>query len=380
MIGQFFNFLLRNSNLEKGFSMASENSSKNVLKQIRKEKSMIEGFLEEYLEAWEEMEPDASRWRPDIKERMEDMAKGGKMVRGSLVIKTEKFYSGENTEASVKVAGAIELLHTGLLMHDDIIDKDDYRRGRKTFAKQYEDLGKEENVDNRKHFGVGMAISGGDIAYFMGQGLLADLEIDAEKRRKITELVFSEFSAVGLAEQVDIYSGYSKNEIDEEEIMRLYRDKTARYTFSLPFKAGALMAEVSEDEIERLYSIGEKMGIIFQLRDDELSLFGDTDETGKSLGSDLDENKKTLHRLKILEKLDDEEREAMREKLRKDLTDEEKKNIINKIEELGVRDEVREKMDELSEEAFEQIEDLEGGEEFQRFLKDMTRFCLERTK
>lgn len=360
--------------------MASENTSRQVLEQISEEKSMIGTFLDEYLEDWEQMEPDASRWRPDIKERMEDMAKGGKMVRGSLVIKTEKFYNGANTDESVKVAGAIELLHTGLLMHDDIIDKDDYRRGRKTFARQYQDLGKEENIDDRKHFGISMAISGGDIAYFMGQGLLADLEIDAEKRRKITELVFFEFSAVGLAEQVDIYSGYSQNEIGEEEIMRLYRDKTARYTFSLPFKAGALMAEVSEEEIERLYSIGEKMGIIFQLRDDELSLFGDAEETGKSLGSDLDENKKTLHRLKLLEKLEDEEREEMREKLRKDLTDEEKKEIIDKVEQLGVREEVREKMDELSEEAFEMIEELDANEKFQAFLKDMTRFCLERKK
>ena len=94
----------------------------------------------------------------------------------------------------------------------------------------------------------------------------------------------------------------------------------------------------------------------------------------------MDENKKTLHRLKLLEKLDDEEREAMREKLRKDLTDEEKKDIINKIEELGVRDEVREKMDEFSEEAFEMIEELDAEENFQVFLKEMTRFCLERTK
>jgi len=360
--------------------MASENTSRHVLQQIADEKSMIETFLENYLEEWEEMEPDSSRWRPDIKERMEEMAKGGKMVRGSLVIKTEKFYNGENTEESVKVAGAIELLHTGLLMHDDIIDKDDYRRGMKTFAKQYEDLGEEENVDNQKHFGNGMAIAGGDIAYFMGQGLLADLEIKPEKRRKITELVFSEFSAVGLAEQVDIYSGYSKNEINEEEIMRLYRDKTARYTFSLPFKAGALMAEASHEEIKKLYSIGEKMGIIFQLRDDELSLFGDTEETGKSLGSDLDENKKTLHRLKLLEKLDKEERDEMREKLREDLSDEEKKKIINKVESLGVREEVQKKMNELSTEVFEMIEELEADEEFQSFLKQMTRFCLERDK
>ena len=359
--------------------MSPENDE-SVLSHIQREKELVSQFLDDYLEEWEEMEPDASRWRPDIKERMQEMAKGGKIVRGALVLKTNEFYDGKDKEEAVKVAGAIELLHTGLLMHDDIIDKDDYRRGMPTFSKQYQELGEEEDLDNVEHFGDSMAIAGGDIAYFMGQGLLADLEIRPEKRREITELVFSEFSAVGLAEQVDIYSGYSKDEIDEDEIMRLYRDKTARYTFSLPFKAGALMADVNKDEIERLYEIGEKMGIIFQLRDDELSLFGDEDETGKSLGSDLEENKKTLHRLKMLEKLSEDEREEMREKLRKNLSEEEKKDIVEKIKELGVKDDVQRKMQELAEEAYSSIDKLDADEEFKKFLKKLTEFCLKRTK
>lgn len=358
----------------------TEKNNGSVLTRIQREKELVSDFLDNYLEHWEDLEQDSSRWRPDIKERMQEMAKGGKMVRGSLVIKTNEFYDGKNKEEAVKVAGAIELLHTGLLMHDDIIDKDDYRRGMPTFSKQYQELGEDEDLDKAEHFGDGMAIAGGDIAYFMGQGLLTDLEISPEKRRNITELVFSEFSAVGLAEQVDIYSGYSKDEIDEEEIMRLYRDKTARYTFSLPLKAGALMADVSEDEIERLYTIGEQMGIIFQLRDDELSLFGDEDETGKSLGSDLEENKKTLHRLKTLEKLSEDEREEMRERLRKDLTDEEKREIIEKMKDLDVKKNVQEKMEEIAEEAYSKIEELEADEDFKKFLRGLTEFCLKRKK
>ena len=358
----------------------SPEKDESVLSHIQSEKELVSRFLDDYLDDWEDLEPDASRWRSDIKDRMQEMAKGGKMVRGALVIKTNEFYGGKKKKEAVKVAGAIELLHTGLLMHDDIIDKDDYRRGMPTFSKQYQELGEDEDLDNVEHFGDGMAIAGGDIAYFMGQGLLTDLETDAEKRKDITKLVFSEFSAVGLAEQVDIYSGYSKDEIDEKEIMRLYRDKTARYTFSLPFKAGALMADVSEDEIERLYSIGEKMGIIFQLRDDELSLFGDEEETGKSLGSDLEENKKTLHRLKMLEKLSEDERDEMRERLRRDLTDEEKKEIIDEMKDLDVKNDVQEKMQEIAEEAYRKIEELEADEGFKKFLRGLTEFCLKRKK
>jgi geranylgeranyl diphosphate synthase type I len=353
-------------------------NQEDVTEEIRGHREQVLGFLDEYLDEWEQMEPDASRWRSDLKERMNEMVKGGKMVRGSLVLKTCEMYNGGLTEEAVKVAGAIELLHTGLLMHDDIIDRDDYRRGMPTFKKQYEELSGQEKVDEEEHFGVSMTITAGDVAFFMGQGLLARLETDPEIRRSITELVFSEFSAVGLAEQVDIYSGYSRNEISEDEIMRLYRDKTARYTFSLPLNAGALLADVDEEEIERLYSLGEKIGIVFQLRDDELGLFGSEEETGKSLGSDLKENKKTPFRLKLLEKLPEEESEEMKERLRGELTEEGRNEIRNLIEEKGVREEVGEMMERYASEAREEVEELEAPEEFKEFLNGMIDFCLYR--
>jgi geranylgeranyl diphosphate synthase type I len=351
---------------------------KNVREEIKDHREEVSEFLDSYLEEWDEMEPDASRWRSDLKERMKEMVKGGKIVRGSLVLKTSSSYNGGLEEGAVKVAGAIELLHTGLLMHDDIIDRDGYRRGMPTFKKQCEELAAEERVDEEEHFGTGMAITAGDVAFFMGQGLLARLETDPEIRRKITKLVFSEFSAVGLAEQVDIYSGYSRNEISEDEIMRLYRDKTARYTFSLPLKAGALLSGVSEEEIERLYRLGEKIGIMFQLRDDELGLFGSEEETGKTLGSDLDENKKTPLRLRLLEKLPEEEAEELKERLRGDLSQEDKEEIRDLMEEKGVREEVGEMMERYASEARGDVEELEAPEEFKEFLNGMIDFCLYR--
>jgi len=353
---------------------------KNILKELQQGKKEISDYLDNYLVEWENMESDASRWRSDIRKRMQEMVKSGKMVRGSLVIKTHEFYGGEDYEDCLRVAGAIELLHTGLLMHDDIVDKDEIRRDKPTFAKQYETLAQEENISDEKHFGISMGIVGGDISFFMGQGMLADLEVDSEIRRDVTKLVFSEFSSVGLAEQVDVYSGYAPSEIDEDEIMRLYRDKTARYTFSLPFKAGALMAEVEEEEIEKLYRLGEKIGIIFQLKDDDLGLFGSEEETGKSLSSDLDENKKTLHRLKLLQKLPEEEEKKMKQRLAGELSRDDKKEIIETIEDLGIRSEVEQKMEEMADEARKDIEELNVDQDSKEFLNELTSFCLNRKK
>jgi len=183
-----------------------------------------------------------------------------------------------------------------------------------------------------------------------------------------------------LAEQVDIHAGYSEEKLSQEEIIDLYRRKTARYTFSLPLKAGAILAGAKREEQEKLYEIGEKIGIIFQLKDDELGLFGNQKKTGEEIGSDLDENKKTVHRLKLLEKLSDEEEKRIRELLGSNLSENERKEITRLMEEKNVKQDVRGIMQTMSEKVFKMIEQLELEEEGKEFLRDATRFCLNRKK
>lgn len=358
--------------------MSSENSE--MLEKLSQHRKEISRFLDVKLDEWEAQEENPGRWRQDIRERLSEMVKGGKMVRGSLVIITHDIYGGKNEEDCLRTAAAIELLHTGILMHDDIIDKDDHRRGMQTFKKQYQDLAEEESIDDGDHFGISMGLAGGDVSFFLGQNLISKIESNGENRGRIMELVFDEFANVGLAEQVDVYAGYSQNELDEDEIMKLYRDKTARYTFSLPFNAGAILAGVDEEEQEKLYRLGEKMGVIFQLKDDELGLFGEEDQTGKSVGSDLDENKKTLHRHLLLHKLPEDEREDLKQKLRGELSREEKTEIIEMMEEKGVREEVRGKMENIAEDTIAEIDELDLDEESKNFLRKMTDFCLNRKK
>ncbi len=350
-----------------------------ILKELGRNKSEISAQLDNFLENWEE-EGDSGEWRTDIRERLQKMVKEGKMVRGSLVLKTHNLYSGENREDCLKTAAAIEMLHTGILMHDDIIDKDDYRRGLETFQKQYRELAEEREIDQVHHFGVSMGIAAGDVSFFLGQNLLTRLDTDPEKKYNVQELVFSEFANVGLAEQVDIYAGYSRDELSEKEIIDLYRGKTARYTFSLPMKAGAILAGADEDEQEKLYELGEKIGVIFQLKDDELGLFGDQEKIGEELGSDLVEDKKTLHRRKLLDKLPEDKKLDVKQKLGTELSEEQRKDITALIEKEGVKQEVHQQMEVLAEEAIEMIDNLELDEDSRKFFKDVTEFCLEREK
>ncbi len=357
--------------------MASEREQ--ILEEIGRHKKEISSFLDSFLEEWEE-EGTQGRWRKDVRKRLQEMVKEGKMVRGTLVVIINKFYNGDHHDSAVKAGAAVELLHTGILMHDDIIDKDLRRRGMKTFQKQYRDLADKEGIEERKHFGISMALAGGDVSFFLGQNVLSSLQVPQNSRSSIQELVFREFSNVGLAEQVDIYSGYSSDEPSEDEILDLYRTKTARYTFSLPMKAGAIIADVDKSERKKLYRIGEKIGTIFQLKDDELGLFGDEEKIGEDIGSDLDEDKKTLHRLKLLERLSDEKEEEVREMLGTDMTDEEREQIKDLIREKNVKSDVHDRMEELAEEASEMIEELDLDKDSRDFLRKTTVFCLEREK
>jgi len=351
----------------------------NLLEKIAANKHEISDFLDNFLEEWEK-EDEAFEWRKDISRRLNEMVKGGKMVRGSLIIITSKLYGGENREDCLRTAAAIELLHTGILMHDDIIDKDDYRRGMKTFQRQYRELGEEKNIKEPSHYGMSMGMAGGDISFFLGQNLISRITSKPEKREKVQELVFREFADVGLAEQVDIHAGHSEEEMSQNEIIDLYKRKTARYTFSLPLKAGATLAGTNEKEQEKLYNIGEKIGVIFQLKDDELGLFGDQQKIGEEIGSDLDEDKKTVHRLKLLQKLSDEEEKRVRKMLGSELSQEERDKITGLMEEKNVKQEVRKMMEEISEDVFEMIEELEVNAEGKDFLRDATKFCLNREK
>ncbi|MFB6242426.1 MAG: polyprenyl synthetase family protein [Candidatus Nanosalina sp.] len=349
----------------------------DVLERIQEDKQRICSFLDGYLEEWSDEE---RRWREDSSERLSEMVKGGKMVRGSLVMLTNEFYGGDNPEDALKAAGAIELLHTGLLMHDDIVDRDEYRRGMPTFAEQYRKMAEEKDISEGEHFGTSMAIVAGDISFFVATEILSELEAFPEIYRKVNKLVAQEFSRVSLAEQRDIYTGHSQEELEESEIMELYRDKTARYTFSLPFSVGAVLAGAEDDRIEDLRQLGEKIGVIYQLKDDELGLFGSEEKTGKSLGSDLEENKKTLHRLIFLSKLSDERAEELKEKLRDDLSDRERRSIVQEMKELDVRSDVREEMERIAEEAREDIERLNVEEEYRELLNDLVNYCLTRKR
>ena len=215
---------------------------------------------------------------PGYIEQIKTYVGSGKCVRGCLVLNT--------SPGAVKLAAAMELLHSGLLMHDDIMDRDETRRGLPSMHSAYRGL----FMRDADHYGSSMAIGAGDLCYFYAFDLISQCTNSAELMCAITK----ELIHVGTAQMNEVYYSSSNYEPSKKEIMDVYRYKTARYTFSLPLMLGCIH---TGENYAHYVQYGEDVGIAFQIRDDWLNLFGDSAVTGKPVGSDIRENKKTLYRL-----------------------------------------------------------------------------------
>jgi geranylgeranyl diphosphate synthase type I len=239
-----------------------------------------------------------NRMGPDAAVRLIEFSLRGKMIRGSLVhlgwsiAQTDGRRAPEESVATV--GAAMELFHSGLLIHDDIMDRDLVRRGQPSLFQQYTDMAARERQADPEHVGQALGICAGDVACFMAFELLARAPAPAPTLCGILGLCARELSAVGIAQMQDVAWGASKAGVEVDDILSMYIHKTGRYSFSLPLLAGALIAGAPEELQRTLAEYGESVGVLFQIRDDELGLFGDEQELGKPEGSDVREGKKTL--------------------------------------------------------------------------------------
>lgn len=232
-------------------------------------------------------------------ERLSDMAGGGKMLRGALVIIGYSLSGRPVTDNVLDVAVGMEITHTSLLIHDDIMDNDPGRRGKMAMHRQYANDGDKEQAIDTGHYGVSQAISVGIIASFMGQECLIRAAQGSSDQQTLLLSFVQEMIQVGYGQMHDVRYGQTKTEPSDREILKMYRDKTAGYSFALPLMLGGRLAGASEETLSFLKAFGEETGIAYQIRDDELGVFGDEKTLGKPVGSDIRENKKTLLRAKL---------------------------------------------------------------------------------
>ncbi len=279
----------------------------------------------------------------------------GKRIRPMLVLLTAKVYGGVS-ETSYRAAALVELLHTATLVHDDVVDDAERRRGMFSINALWKNK---------------IAVLLGD--FLLSRGLLLSLDhqdytilhalSDAVRRMSEGELLQIEKSRL--------------LDIDEETYFQIISDKTASLIAACT-TSGALSATDDEAVIERMRTMGEKLGLAFQIRDD-LFDFG-ADDIGKPIGIDLQEKKMTLPLIYSLQQVGWRERRRIMKIVRKDQKSaEDLQTVKNFVTEQGGLAYAREQMTGFADEARALLLDAEPTEA-RTALLDLVQFTVQRTR
>lgn len=240
------------------------------------------------------------------------VASGGKRIRPVLAISAFEAVKGELPSREIVEAFlSLELIHAASLIHDDIIDNDDTRRGYPAFHAFFREKAKTMKLDlDEQAYGLAMGILGGDAAYNLAYHAIINAKEDPrtvleaskvfnETFKRIVDGVIKEMTFVGL------------HDVDEDDYVDMVERKTAAL-FTGSCKLGALFAGGTVSHLDAFENYGNQMGNAFQIVDDVIGSFGDPAVTGKPVDSDIREGKKTLLLIRAFKMADDADKEILK--------------------------------------------------------------------
>ena len=251
----------------------------------------INNYLKEFNES---LVKDKTGFLKENLELLKNLNSDGKLIRGFLIALGYKILK-EDISYSYYLSLAYELFQTAILIHDDIIDNDNLRRGKDTIHysnyKKYKSLNDTEAKKTSESIGICI----GDYGFFK----VNEIIINNYKNDPNFSKLFSYYNDIVLktveGELIDVilsFEGKYKEIKDlEENIMLVYKLKTAFYTIIGPFSLGLILGGIEDEKLEDIKKFGEKVGIGFQIQDDILGIYSDM---GKVIGSDIKEFKQTI--------------------------------------------------------------------------------------
>jgi geranylgeranyl diphosphate synthase type I len=203
-------------------------------------------------------------------------------------------------EAVLWPAGAVELLHTFALIHDDVMDRSAVRRGRPAVHEALAEVHRLEGLSGAPGwFGLAGAILAGDLAFVWADQLLDGADLDAAALDRARR-VFTDLRVEVMAGQYLDLRLAGLADAGEDDALRVALLKSGRYTVTRPLQLGAAIGAGGERLDGCLQAFGDAVGVAFQLRDDVLGLFGNPETTGKGALSDLREGKRTMLMLRAM--------------------------------------------------------------------------------
>jgi geranylgeranyl diphosphate synthase type I len=237
---------------------------------------------------------------------------GGKRIRPLLCVGAYNAFREEKDEKIIVPCVGTEFLHNASLIHDDIIDRDQYRRGELSFHYRYQEYYKDHQLKNmsKEEFGNSIGIIGGDSAFFIGLEAYLNNKFEAMVNLKATSLYKQAFIEIANGVLIETEMQTATREISMDDYIEMVSLKTGAL-IEKSIIIGASYAQANEKFKNMLSTYGMNLGIIFQIKDDILGTFGDEEKTGKPADSDIKEGKKTCLLIEALNNLDENDKETL---------------------------------------------------------------------
>jgi geranylgeranyl diphosphate synthase type II len=276
---------------------------------------------------------------------------GGKRVRPVLTMLSYNLYKDDPLSIMPQAIG-LETYHNFTLLHDDLMDHADMRRGHETVHKKWD---------------ANRAILSGDTMLLQAFERVEDC--DPAKLPSVLKVFIQTTLEIGEGQQLDV-EFETRNDVTEDEYIEMIRLKTS-VLLACACKVGAIMADAPAGDIENIYTFGEKLGLAFQLQDDLLDVYGDPAVFGKNIGGDITSNKKTYMLINAVNRANPVQREQLMKWIdAKEFDRNEKVKAVTELyNEIGIRELCEQKIEEYYQESLVYLAKINLSEERKAELK-----------
>ena len=269
----------------------------------------------------------------------------------------------EDPERILMPAVGLETYHNYTLLHDDLMDNADMRRGHETVHRRWD---------------ANKAILSGDSMLVLAYQRMQ--QVPAEKLPAVLNLFTETALEIGEGQEYDM-TFETRNDVTEDEYIEMIRLKTS-VLLACALKTGALLADAPEEDADRLYRVGEQVGLAFQLQDDLLDVYGDPKVFGKAIGGDITSNKKTYMLINAYNRANDEQRKELEHWIgAKEFNRQEKVAAVTRLyDAIGIRQLCEDKINYYFQQASQTLSEVNVPEERKAHLRQYMDELLHRNK
>ena len=287
---------------------------------------------------------------------------GGKRIRPVLMLLSYNLWR-EHPEDILMPAIGLETYHNYTLLHDDLMDQADMRRGHQTVHKRWD---------------ANKAILSGDSMLVLAYQRVA--QVPADKLQQVLDLFTITALEIGEGQEYDM-DFETRNDVTEDEYIEMIRLKTS-VLLACALKMGAILADAPQEDIERLYQVGEQLGLAFQLQDDLLDVYGDPEVFGKAIGGDITSNKKTYMLINAFNRANAAQRKELEQWIMaKEFNRAEKVAAVTRLyDEIGIRELCEQKINYYFDQARQTLDAVHVPEEHKQALRAYMDDMLHRNK